>query len=221
MLRHLRRNLVAYLALFVALSSTGYAASGKLLPRNSVGSPQVINGSLQKADLSSRAVAALHGARGPPGPQGIQGVQGVQGQQGLQGAQGVQGAQGIQGVQGIPGTARAYGEVDLSGVLTRSKGVVSVTNPSPGFFCITLASSIDPETTGAVVSADIAEDVTGIGTNEAEAIAEFNSGASNCPGGTLEVTTADQQPSASGSTDGDIRTVTNTLANEGFFFVVP
>ena len=48
LLQHVRRNLVAYLALFVALTSTGYAASAKLLPRNSVGSAQVINGSLQK-----------------------------------------------------------------------------------------------------------------------------------------------------------------------------
>ena len=49
LLQHVRRDLVALLALFVALTSTGYAASGKLLPSNSVGSAQVINGSLQKS----------------------------------------------------------------------------------------------------------------------------------------------------------------------------
>lgn len=94
---HLRRNLIAYLALFVALSSTGYAASEKLLPRNSVGSAQVINGSLQKADLSGKAIAALHGARGPRGLTGAQGSQGVAGQAGAQGPQGPRGPEGPPG----------------------------------------------------------------------------------------------------------------------------
>ncbi len=95
LLRHLRRHLVAYLALFVALSSTGYAASGKLLPSNSVGSAQVINGSLQKADLSTRAIAALHGLRGARGVQGINGAPGAQGPQGPAGPQGAQGPPGL------------------------------------------------------------------------------------------------------------------------------
>jgi hypothetical protein len=99
----LRRNLVAYLALFVALSSTGYAASEKLLPRNSVGSAQVINGSLQKADLSGKAIAALHGARGPRGLTGARGAQGAAGPTGAQGSQGVAGQAGPQGPQGPEG----------------------------------------------------------------------------------------------------------------------
>jgi hypothetical protein len=76
---HLRRNLVAYLALFVALGSTSYAAGTKLLPRNSVGTHQVINGSLQRVDLSARAVKALRGRRGPAGRVGPQGPRGPQG----------------------------------------------------------------------------------------------------------------------------------------------
>src|SRR5512133_118885 len=97
LLRHVRRNLVAYLALFVALSSTGYAASAQLVPRNSVGSAQVINGSLQKSDLSGRAIAALHGARG------LRGLRGAQGALGPPGAVGAQGAQGEQGPRGPAG----------------------------------------------------------------------------------------------------------------------
>jgi hypothetical protein len=64
---HLRSNLVAYLALLVALSSTSFAAVTKLLPANSVGTRQVINGSLQGFDLSKKAVKALRGLRGPAG----------------------------------------------------------------------------------------------------------------------------------------------------------
>src|SRR6476619_1014844 len=115
--RHFRQHFVAYLALFFALSSTGYAAVSKLVPNNSVGSAQVINRSLQKGDLSVKAVAALHGTRGVRGPQGIQGAQGPAGSQGAQGAQGIQGA---------VGTARAYGHVAADGTLSRSKNVVGV-----------------------------------------------------------------------------------------------
>src|SRR6266550_5529508 len=112
LLQHLRRNLIAYLALFLALTSTGYAASAKLVPKNSVGSPQVINGSLQTLDLSKRARRALKGNRGAQGPVGARGARGPTG---------TQGAQGVQGVQGIPGTARAYGLVSADGTLSRSK----------------------------------------------------------------------------------------------------
>lgn len=104
LLQHVRRNLAAYLALFVALTSTGYAASGKLLPSNSVGSAQVINGSLQKSDLSGRAIAALHGARGLRGLTGAQGALGPPGAVGAQGAQGIQGEQGLRGPAGLLGS---------------------------------------------------------------------------------------------------------------------
>jgi hypothetical protein len=207
---------VACLALAVALSGVGYAALR--LPANSVGTRQVINGSLQKVDLSARAIAALHGAKGARGPAGPTGAQGTQGPPGATGAQGIQ---GIQGVQGTPGTARAFGLVSSSGALTRSKNVVSVSNPSNGFFCITLASSIDPATTGAAVTPDFAQDATGFGTNETQAIAEFFSSGPECAAGELEVITGTRMPSTSGSTDGDLRTETNTFGNEGFFFVVP
>src|SRR6266567_4004119 len=85
---------IACLALAFALGGTSYAAVSKLLPKNSVGSAQVINGSLQTVDLSKKAIAALHGARGARGPQGIQGLRGVAGAQGATGDQGAAGAQG-------------------------------------------------------------------------------------------------------------------------------
>src|SRR5690349_19191117 len=99
LVHHLRRNIVAYLALFVALSGTSYAASTALLPKNSVGSAQVINRSLQTGDLSKKTVAALHGARGPQGPRGPQGAPGAQG---AAGAQGTPGASGPPGPPGPP-----------------------------------------------------------------------------------------------------------------------
>jgi hypothetical protein len=56
--RHLRSQLIAYLALFVALGGTSIAAV-QALPRNSVGSPQIKNRSIQTIDVSRRAVSAL------------------------------------------------------------------------------------------------------------------------------------------------------------------
>jgi hypothetical protein len=100
-IKHLRRHFVAYIALFVALSSTGYAASTKLLPSNSVGTRQVINGSLLKVDLNRKTVAALRGARGPVGSRGQQGPIGETGPAGVQGPQGVRGPAGPQGPSGV------------------------------------------------------------------------------------------------------------------------
>jgi hypothetical protein len=106
--RPLRRHAVALLALFVALTGSSYAAATKLMPRNSVGSAQVINGSLQKADFSKKTTAALKGARGPQGlqgPAGPAGSQGPQGSKGNTGDVGAAGQQGAQGPQGLPGPA--------------------------------------------------------------------------------------------------------------------
>ena len=79
---YLRRNHLALLALFFALGGSAYAAGTALLPKNSVGSRQVINGSLQTADLSKRAQRALKGRRGLPGAQGAPGVPGAKGDKG-------------------------------------------------------------------------------------------------------------------------------------------
>jgi hypothetical protein len=84
--RHLRKNVVAYLALLFALSGTSYAAATNLLPANSVGTKQVINRSLLKKDFKPGQLP--RGARGPQGLPGPAGRQGVQGPIGLQGAQG-------------------------------------------------------------------------------------------------------------------------------------
>jgi hypothetical protein len=92
---HLRRNLVAYLALFVALGGTGYAAGGKLLPRNSVGSAQVINSSLLAKDFKKGQLP-----RGPRGALGPGGAPGAPGAAGSAGAKGVTGARGATGPQG-------------------------------------------------------------------------------------------------------------------------
>jgi len=82
-------NVVATMALFVALGGSSYAAL--TLPRNSVGAKQlkrdsvskseltsgsvrsseIRNGSITVADVSPNAQAVLRGPAGPPGPAGV------------------------------------------------------------------------------------------------------------------------------------------------------
>jgi hypothetical protein len=82
-MKHVRRNLVAYVALLFALSGTSYAAATKLLPANSVGTKQVINHSLLKKDFKSGQLP--RGRRGPLGPAGPAGPTGPAGPVGAAG----------------------------------------------------------------------------------------------------------------------------------------
>jgi hypothetical protein len=104
-LQHLRRNLVAYLALFFGLVGTSYGAATALLPANSVGTRQVINHSLLKKDFKRGQLP--RGARGPAGPAGATGAQGPTGPQGAQGPQGPKGDKGDKGDKGNAGSPGA------------------------------------------------------------------------------------------------------------------
>jgi hypothetical protein len=92
-------TVAAYLALFIALGGTSYAAVK--LPKNSVGATQikanavgsseVKNGALTRSDFKASSI-----------PAGAQGAQGLQGLQGLKGDKGDKGATGVVG----PATTR-------------------------------------------------------------------------------------------------------------------
>jgi hypothetical protein len=60
-LKHLRRNIVAYVALFAALSAGAYAAG---LKKNSVGSKQIKTAAVKDAEIASGAVSAAKLAAG-------------------------------------------------------------------------------------------------------------------------------------------------------------
>jgi hypothetical protein len=129
-IRHLRRNVVAYLALLFALSSTSYAATTKLLPANSVGTRQVINGSLLKKDF--KAGQLPRGKRGPAGPQGIAGPAGPRGPAGVAGATGPKGDKGDKGDVGPTYGATSGEGVDPPAIPGNVVGILNLTLPTSG-----------------------------------------------------------------------------------------
>jgi hypothetical protein len=78
-------NVIATLALFIALGGTSYAAIK--LPKNSVGSTQIKTGAVHTGEISNRTIrlqdistsarASLRGQTGPQGPQGPAGAPAV------------------------------------------------------------------------------------------------------------------------------------------------
>jgi hypothetical protein len=129
---YIKRHHLALLALFFALGGTSFAAGNTLLPRNSVGTRQVINGSLQTSDLSKTARNALKGNRGLRGPAGAQGAQG---------ATGTMGAQGVQGAPGLSAT-KLFVAMDAGGTLTKNSGATLATRANVGVYRISFNTDI-------------------------------------------------------------------------------
>ena len=110
----IRKNLVAWLALFVALGGTSLAASHYIITSTKQIKPSVLS--------------QLKGRSGPAGPPGFNlGIQGPAGLNGTNGKNGEQGRIGPTGEQGAPGQRGAAGPTGPAGVgarfLSRAKGV--------------------------------------------------------------------------------------------------
>jgi hypothetical protein len=97
MINHLRRNVVAYIALFAAFGGTSYAAIN--LPPGSVGKAQIRRNAVTSAKVRDRSLLARDFKKGqlPAGPQGAMGAIGPQGPPGNDGAPGAAGAPGSAG----------------------------------------------------------------------------------------------------------------------------
>lgn len=94
--RHLTyANVVASLALFLALGGAAFAATQ--LPRNSVGTGQLKRGAVTAGKIAKRTRNQLRGDRGPQGPQGPTGKTGKAGPRGAAGPAGPKGAAGADG----------------------------------------------------------------------------------------------------------------------------
>jgi Collagen triple helix repeat (20 copies) len=150
--RHLRQHVVGYLALFVALGGTSYAAVN--LPRNSVRARQIARDAVGSSEIRHDAVGSSEirrgavgsseaaglraedflpgelprrGERGLPGPRGAPGPEGSPGPQGSPGQQGPRGAQGSPGPDGPPGPEGPPGSshVDTDEATTTQKNAAT------------------------------------------------------------------------------------------------
>ncbi len=120
-------NVMATIALFIALGGSSYAAvslernavKSRHIAPNAVTSPKVKDGALLRKDFKAGQV--------PAGRPGDRGPQGAKGDPGAQGPPGAQGAQGLQGVPGSPSDERvtAYAEVNADGTV-RSSGSLGI-----------------------------------------------------------------------------------------------
>lgn len=138
-------NVIATLALFIALGGTSYAVA--TLPRNSVGERQLKKGAVTSAKLRDGAVtradlardALITASRGPRGAEGPVGAPGARGTQGVQGPIGPSEVLNVRrdGVVAIP--AQAGGFVTLAAVtinpgawILEGQTKVDYNPPSPG-----------------------------------------------------------------------------------------
>lgn len=138
-------TVAAYMALFVALGGTSYAAVK--LPRNSVGGKQIKRNAVSSSKVKDRSLrlADFGADQVPAGPQGAQGLQGPAG------ARGLDGLDGPDGLDGADGTAAAFARVGSGGVLDNGTpsqnenvvqanvqhdgGAATATTTGPGVYC--------------------------------------------------------------------------------------
>jgi hypothetical protein len=119
----IRHNLVAWLALFVALGGTSLAARHYVITSTKQIKPSVLT------QLEGKT-----GKTGPAGPQGLAGPAG---------SQGPGGAQGVRGLEGVPGQSATalWGKLDEAGELVSGSHVVSTTG-SAGIYFVTFDRDI-------------------------------------------------------------------------------
>jgi hypothetical protein len=147
-------NVLASLALFIALGGASYAAvqipkasvGTKQLKRNAVTSPKVKPGSLLVSDFRASQRSALRGPAGPEGPRGATGPEGLHGPRGATGPEGPEGPRGATGPAGPP-APRRWAEVrDVNGelALVNQSGGISFDQTGVGVFLLTPAGNVCP-----------------------------------------------------------------------------
>jgi hypothetical protein len=191
-------NVMATIAVFVALGGSSYAAitvTGKNVKNSSLTGTDVKNSSLTTKDVKNRSLLALDFKAG----------------QLPAGQQGPKGDKGDPGANGAPGTARAYASVNPGAVPTasfdaaRTSGFTAVSHPNPGIYCLTPAAGISPADRPSVVSVDWDTTTSPEGNGVAMRTLSF------CPAGTFGVLTERRVGSGDAS----------NADNIGFSIIVP
>lgn len=145
---HLRRNLIAYVALFAVVGGSAYAAIGRdsatrksritaCYPKKTKVLQLARRGKCpdgyKKIAWNRRGRRGKVGPAGPAGQTGAQGVTGEQGQPGAAGTPGAPGAPGDDGAPGAPGTPGQAGLLDSFAGTDSNLSIFDSTNCStPG-----------------------------------------------------------------------------------------
>ena len=119
----LRRNAVAWVALFVALTGTSMAASGYVITNQKQIKPSVLRKLKQPG---------ARGARGPQGPQGPPGKEGSPGATGREGKQGKEGKGGA--AVGAAGGAKAWAHITSDGEVENGNNIEEANVVQATFF---------------------------------------------------------------------------------------
>lgn len=114
-------NVIATIALFIALGGASYAAIK--LPKNSVGAKQLKKGAVTPAKLSKASATTLAGPAGAEGATGPQGVQGVKGEAGA-------------------AATNLWAAVNEKGTLVRGVGVARAEMTGTGQYAVEFAKDV-------------------------------------------------------------------------------
>ena len=132
--RTLRQNVIAWLALFVALTGTSVAASRYVITSTHQIKPSVLR--TLRGATGTRGATGPQGAPGAAGPAGLAGSPGPAGLKGETGGKGETGSRGEPGAKGEPGTKGEIGAAGEKGeagsalafIQVSSKGVINQAN---------------------------------------------------------------------------------------------
>jgi hypothetical protein len=125
-------NIVASLALFIALGGVSYAATAS---RNTVRSSSIRNGEVKTADIGSNAITSVKIKNGQVGSVDIA-------NSAVNSAKIANGSVARGDLAAGAAGLRAYGAISDTGVLTQSRGIASVNHPVTGVYCVGFDTSL-------------------------------------------------------------------------------